>query len=302
MALDVAFVTPHHWGMREVSAPKLAKWPFFTADALLLATAWFVYHQSPLPMSVPAMTLAAACLALGAILAVLPFLLEYRGALRLTEANLVDEAISKIKNIEALAGQISSATGLWQTVQESAAKTVASAQAIAERMTGEVKGFSEFMGRVNDREKATMKLEIEKLRRGEADWLQVLVRTLDHIYALHRGAVRSGQTKVIQQIANFQAACRDSARRVGLVPFVPDPSEPFNPERHQPVEGEKPPEVDPRVLETVATGYTYQGTVLRPALVRVGSADQVEMPNQPMSSSVQTASTQEALPLEGGPS
>ncbi len=107
------------------------------------------------------------------------------------------------------------------------------------------------------------------MRRGEGEWLQVLVRVLDHVYALHQGACRSGQPRLIEQVASFQNACRDAARRVGLTPFTANEAEPFDAQRHQLVEeGAKPPP-DAVVAETVAAGYTFQGRPLRLALVRL---------------------------------
>jgi molecular chaperone GrpE (heat shock protein) len=95
------------------------------------------------------------------------------------------------------------------------------------------------------------------------------VRMLDHTYALHRAALRSGQPTVIEQLGQFQNACRDAARRVGLAPFVAAPAEPFDAQRHQPANEEVKPATDATVDETLATGYTYQGRILRPALVRL---------------------------------
>ncbi len=132
-----------------------------------------------------------------------------------------------------------------------------------------MKAFTEFMQRANDSERATLRLEVEKLRRAEADWLQVLVRMLDHVYALHQGALRSGQPNLIEQLGSFQNACRDAARRVGLTPFAPNEAEPFDAQRHQLVEDGAQPPPDAVVAETIAAGYTFQGRPLRPALVRL---------------------------------
>src|ERR1041384_164055 len=145
-------------------------------------------------------------------------------------------------------------------------------------MGAEVQAFTEFMQRVNDSEKATLRLEAEKLRRAEADWLQVLVRLLDHVYALHLGAVRSGQPQLIDQLTNFQNACRDAVRRVGLTPFVGEPSEPFDGQRHRPFDGEELPPAGAKITETVATGYTFQGRLLRPALVRLQNGAPADTP------------------------
>jgi molecular chaperone GrpE (heat shock protein) len=141
-------------------------------------------------------------------------------------------------------------------------------------MAAEVREFTEFMQKANDGEKATLRLEVEKLRRAEGDWLQVLVHLLDHVHALHTGATRSGQPRLIEQLTNFQNACRDTARRVGLVPFAAAAGEAFDAKRHQLVNGEEMPANGAVIGETLATGFTFQGRLVRPALVRVGAPAQ----------------------------
>ena len=164
-------------------------------------------------------------------------------------------------------------------------------------MTSEVKSFTEFMQQANDKERATLRLEVEKLRRAEADWLQVLVHTLDHVFALHQGALRSGQPALAEQVGNFQNACRDVARRVGLTPFAAKEADPFDAQRHQLVEEGVTPPADAVVADTVAAGYTFQGRLIRPALVRLReTAAGVAIP-----SPVDASAQQSSLPLEAGP-
>src|SRR5205814_7771962 len=115
-----------------------------------------------------------------------------------------------------VAGEISAATSQWQSIQEQAQKTAAGSEALVARMGSEVKAFCEFLERANDTEKSNLRLEVEKLRRAETEWLQVLVRVMDHAYALQQGALRSGQARVIEQVGSFHNACCDTARRVGL--------------------------------------------------------------------------------------
>jgi len=112
-------------------------------------------------------------------------------------------------------------------------------------------------------------LEVEKLRRGELEWLQVLVNILDHIFALHAAAVRSGDAKFTAPITTFQNACRDTARRLGLTPFAAETNEPFDAERHQVAGSKETPPAGAVVAETIGSGYTFQGRLLRPALVRL---------------------------------
>ena len=74
-------------------------------------------------------------------------------------------------------------------------------------------------------------------------------------------------------MASFQHACRDAARRVGLTPFTANEGEPFDSQRHQLVEESAKAPAGAVVAETIATGYTFQGRLVRPALVRLGNGE-----------------------------
>jgi len=258
--------------MRDVPELKVTKWPFFLGDAFLLGLAYFVCWQAKTPLGRWEIAAAGLSVSLGALLGILPFVLEYRALIKRIETSALGTVGEKIQNLEALAMQISGATNHWQSAQDQADKTAALAREISERMAAEVREFTAFMQKINDGEKATLRLEVEKLRRAENDWLNVLVHMLDHVYALHCGAERAGQVQLIGQLGRFQNACRDAARRVGLVPFVAARNEPFDGQRHQWADGDSPP-AGALVTEMVATGYTFQGKPLRPALVHVGNGD-----------------------------
>lgn len=275
--------------MHDQMVPKLPKWPFFLGDALLLGLAYFIYSQSALPLHRVEIAAIVLCVALGAAFGALPFLSEYSAIVKLAQGENLASAVSQIQNAEQIADQISSATNHWQTAQDAADKTTKAAKEIAVGMAAELKGFSEFMQRANESEKATLRLEVEKLRRAETEWLQILMRMLDHVFALHTAAVRSEQPSVIKQIDVFQNACRDAARRAGLVPFIAAPAEPFDDQRHQLFEGDAKAAAGVPVEETLATGYTFQGRLLRPALVR--------LQNQ-AADAESTEAAQNRLPLE----
>jgi molecular chaperone GrpE (heat shock protein) len=258
----------------DVTKWKVPKWPFFAADAILLGFAYyFILHA---PRAVHYWELAAACVAFGAVLSLIPFYLDYRAMEKAMEINALGAVAKKISDLEKLSAQINSATNHWAVIQEAvqteAGKTAAVAKDIADKMTEEVRQFSDFMQKMNDSEKATLRLELEKLRRSEGEWLQLVVRVLDHIFALHVGAVRTGDQRFIEPITNFQNACRGAVRRLGLVQFVAEPDEPFDAERHQ-VANKQEKILDGAVAtETIGAGYTFQGKLLRPALVRLREA------------------------------
>jgi molecular chaperone GrpE (heat shock protein) len=255
--------------MKDTTSWKVSKWPFLLGAALLLAFAGFLFWQSPHPVDRWEIVIAAACVALGAALGAMPFYLDYHAIIKVVDASAVGAIAEKIQNLERLVAKISSATNEWTNAQVQAEKTSIGAKEIADKMADEVREFSEFMKKMNDNEKAALRLEVEKLHRGETEWLQVLVRILDNIFALHTAASHSGQPRLAEQITHFQNACHDTTRRIGLTPFVVAADDPFNAERHQAVDTKGKPTADAVVAETVGPGYTFQGRLLRPALVRL---------------------------------
>lgn len=286
------------------------KWPFLAANAALIVFAAVVILWAAHPISQTAAILATATVAIGAFAGCLPFILEYRATARLIEVNALGKVSEKLDGLEAYATQIAAATDQWARVQEvtrgSAEQTATAAREIAGRMETEVREFNEFQARMNDTEKAALRLEGDKLRRAEADWLQVVARILDHIFALHNAAVRSGQPELAGQIGNFQHACRDAARRVGLIQLEVAPGEKFDGERHR-VHGEENPPGDSSVAEMLAPGLSFQGRLIRPALVRLQekttaepTATAPETPGSAETTGTETAENPEPgqLPLE----
>lgn len=246
----------------------VTRWPFFLGDALLVGFALLLFFSSRAPGNTAMLIAATVCVALGAWLGVMPFLMEDRALRRREEAEGLAGTITQIQNLEAVGARISEATAQWQSIHEHASKAAAAARTTSETMNTEMKSFIEFFEKANDAERQHLRLEVDKLRRGEQDWAAVLVRIMDHVYAIHAAAVRAGQPNVVRQLTQFQEACRDAARRVGLVPFEIEPGTPFDPERHLTSDG-KTPEADAKVAATLATGYTLRGQKIRPALVQL---------------------------------
>jgi molecular chaperone GrpE (heat shock protein) len=258
--------------MNSVTDWNVPKWPFLCAAVVLLAAAWalaFQFHP-------PQVLAGAACVVLGSLAVCLPYILEYRASSKLVEVNAIGAVTEKLQAVQKFATQIGAATDQWAMVQENTKgncdKTVTAAREIAERMTSEIRGFNEFQVKLNDTEKAALRLEVEKLRRTETDWLQVVARILDHVFALHNAAIRAGNPELADQIGNFQNACRESARRVGLALFNVAPNEKFDPRVHRAHGVENPP-TEALVAETLAPGISYQGRLVRHALVRLQNSD-----------------------------
>lgn len=253
--------------MTSVSVPKLTKWPFYLADAFLLGVAALILYKCPDPFQFWPLLSLVTCSALGAWVSITPFLRQYNAEVKFAESNSLTSTVEQLNNLRTFTNQISFATAQWQIVQEQSSKTVGAAKDISERMAIEAKAFSDFIQKANDNEKSHLRLEIEKLRRGENEWLHVLVRTLDHVYALYMAGIHSGQPNLMEQLTHFQNACRDAARRVGLIPFEAKPNEPYDEKTHQLADPQAQPYDGALVRETIATGFSFQGQMIRPAIV-----------------------------------
>jgi len=236
-------------------------------DGLLLVAAWLIYGQAARPMTPYEVGAFGLCVGFGAWLGVWPFVLRQRGELKLAETAELRDTLAQIERVEDVGARIQQATSQWQSVHEHATRASAAAREVAERMTAETKEFFAFMEKANDAERNHLRLEVEKLRRTEGDWLGVTVRMLDHVYALFLAAVRSGQPGLTEQIGRFQEACRDVVRRVGLAPVVPQLNSPFDPAVCEPPEAGAAVPGGATVGQVLACGYSFQGQLIRRALV-----------------------------------
>ena len=267
--------------MNEPTTPKLPKWPFLLSDLCLLALAGVIVYRSAWPLGLWQIGACFGAVAIGAWFWILPFLKEYHALQQMAEANALSLAVIELKNVEQVKNQIANATSQWQFIQDQSTQTVQATKEIADRMKAEVREFCAFMERANETEKGHLRLEVEKLRRGEGEWLQVVVRILDHIHALNQAAARSGQPGLISQLSQFQHACRDAARRVGLIPISPARHDAFDAKAHQLADPKAERPAEASITEILATGYSFQGRLIRKALVTLQPETQPELPLSP---------------------
>jgi hypothetical protein len=252
----------------EAGALTLAKWPFLLGDAILLVAAYLIYGLNAPQMGFWQMSLALLCVATGAGLSITPYLVEYWVASRRVDMRGPSLAVEQLRILESAAAQITAATARWESAQPETSKTTTAANSTTEgKRDAEAQGSTESTPRTKASGLPTPPIEVEHLRQQESDWVQALVRMLDHVYALQQGALQSGQPTLIEQISTFQDACREVAKHVELRPFVAEPDEEFDRQRHQLCESEGPVPSRAIVAETIATGYTFRGRLLRPASV-----------------------------------
>lgn len=273
---------------------------FWVGDVILLLAASLVFQQAHRPMVLYEVIAVGCGTALAALLGVWPFVLRQRALEARAERAQLAGTLAQLQRLEEVAERIGLATGQWQTVQEHANTAVAGAREIAERLTEEQRAFRDMLQQGQAARVQHLELEVTKLRRAENDWLQVTVRILDHVYALYLAAARSGQPHLAEQIGAFQNACRDAARRIGLVAHAVAPGTAYDPQAHQLADPNTALPEEPTVAGTIGPGYLFQGQLLRRAVVVVQPRAALDRALPPVSGeSVAFSSDSRAEPAGG---
>ena len=243
-------------------APRIRKWPFFAADGLFLALAGgIVVSGDGLDLESWGLLMVVVCVGLGGVFGIWPFLAEYREESRRFEAREFGSVLGQVKRLEEVGKLVSESSEQWREMAEKGELLAKAAEETAVRVREERELFREIAEKADAKERDHLRLEAEKLRRSEREWLGVLAGIMYHVFALHRAGKSSGQAQLIQQLDGFQGACLDICRRVGLSQYVVKAGEIFDPKIHKAEEGRPLPK-NPVVRETLAPGFSFQG---RPA-------------------------------------
>jgi molecular chaperone GrpE (heat shock protein) len=252
--------------MTENPAPRPPFVPFVIVDVLFLVMAGFILALSHRPLLWWEASLMVVCGAAAAWSLTAPLLRQDRHQQIHAQSSRLADVTAELQKLEQLAAHIHAATVQWNSFETHAAQSLDSAKQLSQSLASESRAFSEMLLKASDNEKAHLRLEVEKMRRNEGEWLQTLTRILDHIFALFQAAQRSGQRGLIEQISLFQDACRDAARRLGLTVTMPRAGDLFDARLHQLADNAAAPD-QALVVEILATGFSYQGALVRRALV-----------------------------------
>ncbi len=255
------------------NAPSLTKWPFVVQNVMLVGLTLWILNKFLPPQNNWERALVGLCLLVGAWAAWLhckAWLQEYETKAQLQENAQLKSAVEQIAQLTEVGKLVADATSRWQAAQEASAATVQSGREVSQQMGREVVEFQQFLQQSQHTQIDHLNLEIEKLRRGEREWLQTIALILDHTHALHQAALRSGQPQVCAQLNTFQAACQDALRRVGVGVYVPEVGIGFDERTLAMMDGSPQAEPGFVVQGVAAPGISFQGQLLRKALVVLG--------------------------------
>ncbi len=275
--------------MNDQRTINIPKFPFLIGDFTLVAITIMLILNMEKPLTPTVVLLSIVGFGLAALIGLVPYLLEFFALVKLNQIRTLAEGFKKLQQLDTVANTIHAATTQWLGVHDLAQQSLQAAKDVTEQITREAQAFRELIQKINDSEKNLLKLEVEKLHRAQADWVQVMIGIFDHIYALYKAAVRSGRPELIDQLTKFQSACRDLALRIGLVPVEADRGDLFDPNQHAPADPNVKPEIGTPILETIATGYIFQNRLIRPVIVKIQTPPEETQSQQLSPSEAQNA-------------
>ena len=185
----------------------------------------------------------------------------------MAESEGLISTVAQIKNLEEVGASVEKATANWEIFQEQSVTTAESASLVVDQMNRDLQELRQVLQKSQEFEVSHLRLEAEKLRQAEGHWVQTTILILDHIFALHKAAVRSREERVIRQMDQFQGNILELIRRVGLTPVGINPDDNYDPDLHQIVEGTSEPSKGTPIADLIIPGYTYQGRSVRKPVV-----------------------------------
>ena len=206
---------------------------------------------------------------IGGAVALFPFWRAYRNELKFAELEAVEETVRRIEGLSTVADRVERAESSWLEAKNSSETIAKNLNETTTALYEESKAIREFAHQQNDQQKANLRLEVQKLKQWETEWVQAGTIALDHTAALHAAILQLEDAQATRKLNKFQNSIHEIMRRVGLVGFAPRPGAPFDPDANRAHNQSETPAEGSRILDVVAMGIRYQGRLVRPAIVNV---------------------------------
>jgi hypothetical protein len=152
--------------------PPLNPWPFLIGDAALIATACLISSQTHAPLTGLPLIAIAGCVALGAVLAVIPFLINQtrRQEQALAERQREIAALAQITATSA--EQISIAVAGLHNIAESTARSLKLGEQLPHKIQEKINDFKTQLNEIAVTENEALAQEINTLRSNETERLE----------------------------------------------------------------------------------------------------------------------------------
>jgi biopolymer transport protein ExbB/TolQ len=190
-------------------APKLNPWPFIVGDAVLLGAAALIAIQTPAPLTGGALIAIVASVALGAVLACVPFLLNYTRRQDLALAERQNEIAALARTTADSAEQLGIAAQGLQTLNDHIQRALKHADQLPHKLQEKINEFKTQLNEVSVTENEVLAQEVNTLRTSEIERLETAFasvrKTAAELTALET-ATRQHLAEFNQSLARFSSA------------------------------------------------------------------------------------------------
>lgn len=174
-------------------APRVSKTVFLLIDAGLLVAAFSISYLVKDPFAPVPFVLSVLCIALAAIIGLIPFLIDYAA----DSAEYVQAERAKIadhvQRLNAASESLARAAAQIKAVEEAVHKTAHAAENLPYRMQEKLAEFNQQLAQTEDEEKERLTEEVAALRQSESERLQTIA---DKIH------------KAVGELSSLEAAAR----------------------------------------------------------------------------------------------
>ena len=254
-------------GDQKSGPPRIPFLPFIIADMALLVTALAIFSVGSRPLGPWEIGAVVSCVALGGWIVVYPFRKVIDMEMQKASAHRLNQSVARIQNLESIATRIETASANWMEIEKKTDASLNKAEDISREMIEEADSFREFLANASNEETQHLRLMVDKLKKTEKDWIQIIMAMMDHVIALRWAAQKSGNQNLAGQISNFHNQLVEITRQVGLLPFEPAAGEDYDPDLHQPYETELTVAAGTPIEAVKTAGFRFRGVVIRKALV-----------------------------------
>jgi hypothetical protein len=195
-------------------APPLNPWPFLAGDAALVATTVFIAYQAKAPLTGLPLIVIVCCVGLGAVLAIIPFLLNHTHRQDIALAERQREIAALAQTTAASAEQISIAATNLHSIVDATARALKSGEILPHKLQEKINDFKTQLNEVAVTENESLAQEINTLRTSETERLEtalVGVRKAATELAALEGTTRKHLLELNESLARFTVDAGKSA-------------------------------------------------------------------------------------------
>jgi archaellum component FlaC len=194
--------------------PPLNPWPFLVGDAVLLATACLLSSQANAPLNGLPLIAIAGCVALGAVLAVLPFLLNHTRRQESALAERLQEIAALAQTTTTSAEQISIAAASLHSIAETTTRSLKLGEQLPQKIQEKINDFKSQLNEVAVTENEALTQEINTLRASETERLETAltsVRKTAADLAMIEAVSRKHVSELNESLARFVSSAEKAA-------------------------------------------------------------------------------------------